>query len=445
MISKFTKLTFFVKIHIMNRFDIIEKILDELLQRGSTIDYIKELKEKSLDIVSKDRSLSEVLNDIALDIENITRMFLDAENEYSTKYISGISTGIYLPDYSGLGSYKYVLIGGDKKRGEDSPIDFDTLFDVASITKLYTLVLLFKLEELGLIDLNTKVKDLNPDIQGLEDFTLNDLVRLHGELRTNGNVATASSYEEAYERLKSVYLVSNDRTKNTYTDFGALVISDTIEKVISKVFGKDMKFDEIMNEFLFKPLYIKNTTFTPGVINITGNATLDGLPHDPKSRALNGVTGHAGIFTNSEDLTHLADGVFDGEYLSGEHVRRLGERTFEGSPKGNLGLYIKNGNGWADTYTGPEFSDGSFSHQGWTGVTATFDPNNKIHNSILANAIYESEDKEQVKNNKPVGYSKQFGLYQCEITKRIMLMYVAKKYFNKYCNIREDINVTKMI
>ena len=32
-----------------------------------------------------------------------------------------------------------------------------------------------KLEELKLIDLDSKIKDINPDFQNLEDFTLNDL------------------------------------------------------------------------------------------------------------------------------------------------------------------------------------------------------------------------------------------------------------------------------
>ena len=429
------------------REDYIDDILKSLVNSGSIFDENKHeletLKKYALDVTKKDRGLDEVLSSIASDIERDTKIFLSKKSEFDMPFISGISTMVYLPDYSGNGSYKYKIIGGTKDRNGLEEIDENTLFDVASITKLFSLILIFKLEELGLLDLNTPVKDMNPDIQGLEDYTINDLIRLCGELRTDGNVATASSYEEAYERLKTVYLVSNDRTKHKYTDFGALVIGDTIEKVISNYLGKEMKYDEIMNEYLFKPLYINNSTFTPSIINITGNTLNDGLPHDPKSRNLLGKTAHAGLFTNSEDITKLADGLFDKGYLNEDHVNRLGETTLEGFAKGNLGVFLKQKD-WTATYTPPYFSDGSFSHQGYTGGIVAFDPNNKIHNNILVNAIADAPS-EELFNCKPLGFKSAFGAYQSEITKKIMLMYVAKKYYNKYCKVKEDISETKLI
>ena len=428
----------------MNKYDYIDEILDELISSGSQIDYIKELREDMVNISNKDRDLKEVLSNIAFDIENYTRAFLETKNKYETNVLEGISTLVYLPDYEGNGSYKYKVIGGNRTRGLNDKIDEDTLFDIASITKLYTLVLLFKLEELGLIDFNTKISDLNPDFQNLEDYTINDLVRMCGTYYTDGNVAMASSQEEAYERLKSLYLTSNDRTKGKYNDFGPMVIGYTIERVISSKLGKNMNLSEIMNEFLFKPLYINNTVFTPKIINITGNTMNDGLPHDPKSRILGGVTAHAGLFTNSEDLALLADGLFKG-FLNQKHMDKFSEVTFKDYVKGNMGLYLKDKDGWANTFTPPEFSNKSFSHQGFTGSVASFDPVNHIHNNILVNAIKTSDNKDELCNCKPILFRESFGMYQQEITKKIMLMYIAKKYYNKYINIKENINEYKLI
>ena len=428
----------------MNKYDYIDEILDELISSGSQIDYIKELREDMVNISNKDRDLKEVLSNIAFDIENYTRAFLETKNKYETNVLEGISTLVYLPDYEGNGSYKYKVIGGNRTRGLNDKIDEDTLFDIASITKLYTLVLLFKLEELGLIDFNTKISDLNPDFQNLEDYTINDLVRMCGTYYTDGNVAMASSQEEAYERLKSLYLTSNDRTKGKYNDFGPMVIGYTIERVISSKLGKNMNLSEIMNEFLFKPLYINNTVFTPKIINITGNTMNDGLPHDPKSRILGGVTAHAGLFTNSEDLALLADGLFKG-FLNQKHMDKFSEVTFKDYVKGNMGLYLKDKDGWANTFTPPEFSNKSFSHQGFTGSVASFDPVNHIHNNILVNAIKTSDNKDELYNCKPILFRESFGMYQQEITKKIMLMYIAKKYYNKYINIKENINEYKLI
>ena len=110
---------------------------------------------------------------------------------------------------------------------------------------------------------------------------------------------------------------------------------------------------------------------------------------------------------------------------------RLGEITFRESKqsnKGNLGIYVKHPLGYSKTFTPLEFSKGSFSHQGWTGAVAAFDPNNFIHQNILVNAIYSDEDKDKVKNDKPVGFGVAFEEYQKQITRNTMLMYVAKKY-----------------
>lgn len=437
----------------MNKEKYIEEIFNELAVGGSQIDYFRNLKEKSLALTKKDIGLDEALANIAKDIKEATETFLNQKNQYDTNYISGISTCIYLPDFRDNGEYKLKLIGGKEARIKSLDVSERTLFDVASITKLYTLILLFKLEELRLIDLNKKIRDINPDFQNLEDFTLNDLVRLHGELRTNGNITQASSKEEAYEMLKTLYLTSNSRSENKYTDFGAIVIGDTIEKVVSKKLGKNMTFEEIMYEYLLNPLNLFQTEFNPRTHKLSGNGNKQRLVHDPKARILGGAVGHAGIFTTSDDLARLSKAIYAVNYrnqtlLNKRHLARLGEITFPNSKqsnKGNLGVYVKHPLGYEKTFTPPEFSTGSFSHQGWTGALATFDPNNLIHHNILVNAIYSDEDEEKVKNDKPVGFGVAFEEYQKQVMRNIMLMYVAKQYYNRYCKVKENIEVTKFI
>ena len=437
----------------MNRETSIDEILKELVKSGSEIEYLKELKERSVELAKKDTGLDEALGSIAKEIKEQTEEFLNQKNQYGTNYIAGISSCIYLPDFNNNGEYKLKLIGGSRLRNKDIKIDDKTLFDVASITKLYTLILLFKLEEIGLIDLNSKIYDINPDFQNLEDFTLNDLVRLHGELRTNGNITQATSKEEAYEMLKTLYLTSNTREENKYTDFGAMVIGYTIEKVVSEKLGKKITFEDIMYEYFLSPLGLIQTQFNPSAVNVTGNNNHNRLVHDSKARILGGALGHAGIFTTSDDLARLSKEIYRVNYtrrglINKTHLNRLGEITFPNSAqsnKGNLGIYVKHPMGYAKTFTPPEFSKGSFSHQGWTGSIATFDPNNLIHNNILVNAIYEDEDKEKVRNDKPFGFGTAFEEYQKQITRNIMLMYVAKQYYNRYCNVKENIEVTKYI
>ena len=437
----------------MNKENNINTILEELVNKGSNIDYLQELKERSISLVSKDRGLDEVLSSISNEIKLETEKFLSSKNQFDTNFITGISSCIYLPSFNNRGEYKLKLVGGKTARTKSIKVNEDTLFDVASITKLYTLLLLFKLEKEGLIDLNKKVSDINPDFQNLEDFTLNDLVRLHGELRTNGNITQTKSKEEAYEILKTLYLNSNSREENKYTDFGAIVISNTIEKVVSEKLGEKMTFDEIMYKYLLEPLGLHHTQFNPMTNNVAGNGNFNRLVHDPKARILGGALGHAGIFVTSDDLAKLSKALFRVNYYNRGLIRksqldRLGEITFPNSNqsnKGNLGIYVKHPLGFDKTFTPSEFSTGSFSHQGWTGALATFDPNNYIHQNILVNSIYSNEDKEKVRNDKPVGFGNAFDEYLKQITKNTMLMFVAKEYYNRYCNVKENIEVTKYI
>ena len=426
----------------MVKYEVIDTIIEDLIKNGSDIPYVKELRDTSIDSVKKDRDLREVLKSITDDIEFLSSEFLEKENEFGTSLITGLSTGIYLRDENG--DYKYTVIGGNQTRKDNTKVDFDTVFDVASITKLYTLLLAFKLEELGLLDLNAKVVDLNPEFKGLGDFALNDLIKLFGELRTEGNVAKASSYEEAYDIFKTLYLVSDDRTQVKYTDFGAMAIADTIEKVVSASLGKQMTYDEIMSKFLFEPLHLDSTMFRPKSDIASGNGYGGSLPHDPKSRALQGITGHAGIFTNSEDLMKLSEALFNKKAFNAEHLKRLSEKTFEGVPKGNLGMYLKHPDGYKITFNPPEFSRDSFTMQGWSGSIASFDLGNQIHNSLLVNAI-EQDDKEKISNDKPKGFASTMEEYQIEVIKRVMLIYVIKKYYSKYCNLNEEIEVHKTI
>ena len=245
----------------------VKEEIDRLESTGSIIE--SGTKDEAIALLTKSSSLDSALKELIDRLKKITSGFLRSHNG-DTNFITGITSCIYLPSLTNSGEYKVKTIGGKILRDSDLKVNDNTLYDVASITKLYTLILLFKLEELGIIDLNAKISDINPDITNLEDFTFMDLIKMHGVLRTDGNVATATSPEEAYQIFKTVYLASNDRSKGTYTDFGSIVISDTLEKIMSKALGRKITFDEIMDIYLLKPLGLKDTTFNPKTNNISG-------------------------------------------------------------------------------------------------------------------------------------------------------------------------------
>lgn len=396
--------------------------------------------------LNKDISLREVLVLFEKEINEMTYEFLNTKNKDGIRLVSGLSNQIYLPNYENNFSYCYKVIGGYRNREMKDKIDENTLFDVASITKLFTLLLLLRLCDLGYMSLNDKVRDVNSDFNGLNDFTFNDLVRLHGEYRTIGNVASASNVKEAYERLYSLHLVSEDRTRNKYNDFGAIVIADSISKVMSRIYGRYMSFSDILSIYLLYPLGIYNTMFNPKSDNISGQGSIKCV-HDRKTRALGGESGAAGLFTNAKDLCLLSDEIFKSmigksRTIKKDITQKLGEVTFPNSSqfeKGNLGVYVKSFIPYS-SYVPNVYSKGSFAHQGWTGSATSFDVNRRIHQSILVNAIYESDDKEKIVNDKVNGYIPEFKNFQNRMAEIALEMRILINIYNKYFeeDVKED-------
>ena len=126
--------------------------------------------------LNKDISLREVLVLFEKEINEMTYEFLNTKNKDGIRLVSGLSNQIYLPNYENNFSYCYKVIGGYRNREMKDKIDENTLFDVASITKLFTLLLLLRLCDLGYMSLNDKVRDVNSDFNGLNDFTFNDFM-----------------------------------------------------------------------------------------------------------------------------------------------------------------------------------------------------------------------------------------------------------------------------
>lgn len=434
----------------MSKENKVDLILENLVDSGSDKEEIKRLRDRAIETVSKDREFFEVVSEVGKITKENTQKFLYDTNKDGVRYIEGISSNILVHDFY-KGDAGVNIIGGNTKRDNKGvDIDCNTLFDVASVTKLYTLVFAYMVENLGL-NLNTKVGSIDKRYD-LGDFTINDLIRLCGDIATNGRINDATSIDEAYQILRSSYLKSDSREENKYTDIGAMIIGEVLTVWLNDRFLVNYSLEFWMNKLLFESADLKNTMFNPDCINITGNGNNKGV-HDPKAKALGGVAGHAGIFTNGKDLEKFAKELF-GHYngtksnllLTREQISKIGEITFPNSKqsnKGNLGVYVKHPLGFDKTFTPPHFSTGSFSHQGWTGALATFDLNNQIHQSILVNAIYESDDKDKVRNDKPVGYGGKFDQYLASITDDTMVMFIAKKYYDTYITKeKNDNNIT---
>lgn len=412
----------------------IDTWVKELEKNGSTFDLeqLKEIRSFIKQEIKKDQGIEECLLDLAMEIKQAASSFL----YHTEEVISGLSSCIYLPDING--TYSLTVLGGKTRYSEKGKeVSERTVFDLASVTKLYTFILALKLIEEGYFKRTDKIKDLDSRFSNLEDYTIEDILKMSGEIRTNGRVTEGKNEEEAFHFLETTYIYNSDRKVNHYTDIGFIILSKLIEKRVSEGLGKSYSFDQIMKKYLLEPWGLSETMFYPdsNMYDIAGNGNVDSLVHDPKARLLGGAVGSAGLFASVEGIKKLSDRLFLVENVN--YTKLMGTiiyPTTSQSNKGYAGIYQKYPFGLKKTFVPNEYATGSFAHQGFSGATAVFDPKNKFMNTILVNAIKEGEAK------KPDGYLNAFGAYQSILTKSTLKAYLLHQYY-KTIGYQESVEI----
>lgn len=432
----------------MKKIQVIDSILQDFIDKGSSIDTINSIRPKLINIVEnfKDQTPKESIEEIIENLEEATKNFLEQKNDKDINLIYGISSSILA---SGDESWKLLFYGGKTNYDGKHDIDENTPFDMASITKLYTLISKDKLVEEGYFTDSDKIVDMLPEFVNMEDFTIEDLSLLCGELRTNGRIDDAKNIKEALKLLKEVYLHSNDRTTNKYSDLGAIITAIAMTEMFNRINGTYYTFAEVLNDMIFSRYGMTNTTFNPKKdIIVAGNGNDENLVHDPKARILGGIAGSAGLFTTPTDQIKFAEALFKGnnsEYdftndpVGPENIKKYSSITFPDSPqsnKGHFGIYVKNSDP-AKFFCPQDYSDSTFVHAGWTGSYVAFDPANQMHNSIFTATVRPDLVKqikgqgnfhEYIVNDKPTGWMEGFHTYQDAITQNTLIIKALKEY-----------------
>ena len=130
---------------------------------------------------------------------------------------------------------------------------------------------------------------------------------------------------------------------------------------------------------------------------------LRGVVHDPTARRMGGVAGHAGLFSNAQDMCLYAQALLD--RLAGRpSTFPLQRSTLElmTTPQQPAGKTDLRGLGWdiATHYSSPRgdlFSARSFGHTGFTGTSLWSDPESDSYVLILTNRVHPSGGHSVVK------------------------------------------------
>lgn len=291
------------------------------------------------------------------------------------------STSIYHLSFSIRAKSRNYIYG-------NSPLN--TLYDIASITKLFTLALIYQLEKKNIFSYEDKIIDTLPLSTSMKDITVLDLLKMKGELRTTGKLSETTTKEEFMKCLYTVHPIETSK-KGMYTDIGFTLLRFFVEKRLEEKTGEKRRYDTIMEEYILKPFKLFHTFFHPDPSKyiLLGNGNRDGVCHDRKSRVIDSINGAAGLFISLGDMDRFIDALLEYKIFSPSFIKEIFSYSFLDTnerKRSYAGIYLPCSS-TISSYASKWYSNFTFAHQGYTGSVIMVDMKNHIRNSILVDAM----------------------------------------------------------
>lgn len=283
----------------------IDKILNELDNQVYAdrkvlkieLEYFNELLCSKL---YRDKTPKEIIRELFNEVVEETEKFFDKYN-----FVPGMSVTTKINDIN----INYIT--GYTNYLKNKELNIDTLFDVASISKTPTAILMYKLIEEKYIDINSKVTDILYEFSNLpNDLVISMLLQYKGKYSTDGRIDEAKSKIEAINRLKKVKLDINTIKEYNYNDITPILCGCILENISGET------LNSLLINKILKPLNLNKIEFNNNLStnNITGTPNFEkGMCNDPKANIIGGYIGSAGLFSSTNDMVHLMENLLKGD------------------------------------------------------------------------------------------------------------------------------------
>ena len=276
----------------------------------------------------------------------------------------------------------------------------DTVFDAASLTKVIaTTPSIMVLADQGKIDLDAPACRYLTEFvgEGRELICIRHLITHTSGLKPGiPELPAWIGYAEGIRRATASVPDAPPDSFFRYSDINFILLGEIVQRV-----GKQ-KLDAFVAEHVFKPLKMNSTRFVPPAdwrsrIAATERDELGqmlcGVVHDPTSRRMGGVTGHAGLFITAADLARYARMILAGGELDGVRVLKAGTIAQMQRVQTAATVFERRGFGWDidSTYSRPRgtmFPTGSFGHTGFTGTSLWIDPASQSFVIFLSSRLH---------------------------------------------------------
>lgn len=275
---------------------------------------------------------------------------------------------------------------------EAKPLRTDTLFDVASLTKVFaTTPAVIRLLDQGRLSLLDPISNWFPEFSRSNITVLNLLTHTSGlsDLPLDSHEPLSKGISRAARQAGKIPAGS----RFLYADINFILLGNLVRRITS------YDLDEYCQDAFYRTMGMGRTGFNPSVSdgNIAStlggkNGALNGVAQDHNARLLGGVAGHAGLFSTAEDLATFVRMLLNGG-------RQNDRQLF--SPRAVSQMiapyYFRNGTvirglGWdmESPFSSPKgafFSEGSFGHTGYSGTSVWVDPERDLFVILLTTRL----------------------------------------------------------
>jgi beta-N-acetylhexosaminidase len=323
------------------------------------------------------------------------------------------------------------------------PMTINDMFDLASMTKICASTFaLMKLHSEGKLDIKKPMSDYVSILKGSnkENLTMEEIMTHHAGLqawlkfyeatldKSSGTVKPSSEFyrttfssefnipispnlflKKGYEDKIFDEIVKTDLRPNKeykYSDLGLILLT----KLIKEQTG--MTEDDYVQKMLYQPMGLKNIMYKPWVKvpmerilpteedSYFRMCRVQGYVHDMASAMLGGVSGHAGLFGNANDVASIFElflnkGTYGGQQILKSETVDLFTTRYSKSTRRGIGFDMKELDKSKTQTVAASASDKTFGHTGFTGTCVWADPTNHLIYVFLSNRTYPS-----MENNK---------------------------------------------
>lgn len=314
--------------------------------------------------------------------------------------------GVIVDRYAVGGAVRYADTNGTELPDDQRvPMRNDTIFDLASVTKLFTSIVAMQLVEQGKVELDAPVAHYLPEFatNGKQNVTVRQLLTHTSGLDADPVPSLWQGYPDLASRRKAVLdspLKNAPGTTYLYSDINLMTVGFLVEQVAGE------RLDTVVRDGITAPLGLVDTGFNPPADKIDRIAAtedeltpprgmLRGQVHDENAWALGGVAGHAGIFSTAGDLAIVAQAILNGGTYRGARILHPDtvqemltdyNTAFPGDAHG-LGFELDQ-----MFYMGGLSSPETAGHTGFTGTTLVIDRESRSIAILLTNRVHPTRD-----------------------------------------------------